>query len=78
MWIWKDQYNQLQRLCSFWKDEYRNLHDSTNDLQLTVTNLTEQVASLKAANEELQEYKQKYADEVQKRIELIKLIENTP
>ena len=78
MWVWKDVYNKLQQSCEFWKKEYSYLCDGVNDLQLEIINLTKQVASLKAANEELQEYKQKYADEVQKRLELVKLLENTP
>ena len=77
MWVLKDQYNELLQSRDFWKKEYGCVCDVINNLQLEIINLTKQVKSLKDANEELQDYKQKYADEVQKRLELIKLLENT-
>ena len=88
MWVWRDRYNKLQSSCEFWKNEYASLYDSKVELMRNYSNildglytyieiLKDEIASLKAENEELKEYKQKYADEVQKRLELVKLLENT-
>ena len=87
MWIWKDQYNQLIRSGEFWSNEYHTLQerkrisdrrydDALANKQKTINDLMEQLELLKSTQEELQEYKQKYADEVQKRLELVKLLEN--
>lgn len=88
MWVWRDTYNKLQSSCEFWKNEYASLYDSKvklmrnynnllGDLYKSTKVLQDEIASLKAENEELKEYKQKYADEVQKRLELVKLLEDT-
>ena len=81
MWISKKDYNELVRSRDFWRDEYNQaathrlalLHDY--DCALSSNN------TLRSDNEKLleqvEEYKQKYADEVQKRLELVKLLENT-
>ena len=37
-----------------------------------------QIEEIEVCKQEVEEYKQKYADEVQKRLELVKLLENTP
>ncbi len=89
MWIFKDQYNQLRRQGEFWRDEYhalekrkqasiQNLTDCLTDSQIMIDDLMDRIKLLESENEELKEYKQKYADEVQKRLELVKLLENTP
>ncbi len=82
MWIRKKDYGALVQSRDFWRDEYDQaathrlalLHDY--DCALTSN------GALKSENTELknqiEEYKQKYADEVQKRLELVKLLENTP
>ena len=80
MWIWKDEYNKLVQSRDFWRDEY----DRAADHRMAVLRDYDCVLSsnntLRADNEKLQEqveeYKQKYADEVQKRLELVKLLEN--
>jgi outer membrane protein TolC len=89
MWISKKEYERLKTGAEFWEKEYdtinerkltaiKALGDCLKDAQTTIDNLKSQVESLKSAQEELQKYKQKYADEVQKRLELVKLLENTP
>jgi len=88
MWIFKDQYNQLQRQATFWRDEYHalserkqkaitTLEDCLMDSQRTIDDLMDRIKLLESENKDLKEYKQKYADEVQKRLELVKLLENT-
>lgn len=77
MWVWRDTYNNLQSSCEFWKNEYSSLYDRYRRSMLNYDKLKDEIASLKTENEELKEYKQKYADEFQKRLELVKLIEDT-
>lgn len=88
MWISKEEYNRLKNGAEFWEKEYdtmnrrkheaiKALGDCLKDSQITIDDLKNQIESLKSVEEELQKYKQKYADEVQKRLELIKLLENT-
>ena len=80
MWIWKDEYNKLVSSRDFWRDEY----DRCSMHRLALLRDYDCVLSsnnrLKSDNEKLleqvEEYKQKYADEVQKRLELVKLLEN--
>ena len=89
MWVWKDEYNKLRASRDFWEEQYKNLSDRREkkvkelfdclgEKQGLIDDLIEQIKSLQHAQTELQEYKQKYADEVQKRLELVKLLENTP
>ena len=81
MWISKKEYNELIRSRDFWKRE----HNSESTYRLSLLRdydcaLTSN-DKLRSENDDLQaqveEYKQKYADEVQKRLELVKLLENT-
>ena len=87
MWIKKKEYKRLKTNAEFWEKEYNAISErkavtiealvnSLKDAGITIDNLNKQVESLKAVEEELQEYKQKYVDEVQKRLELAKLLEN--
>ena len=87
MWIKKKEYKRLKTNAEFWEKEYNAISErkvatiealvnSLKDAGITIDNLNKQVESLKAVEEELQEYKQKYIDEVQKRLELAKLLEN--
>ena len=79
MWISKKDYDALVRSRDFWRDEYDKVAEHRlvllrdYDCALTSNN------SLRSDNEklveEIENYKQKYVDEVQKRLELIKLIE---
>ena len=89
MWISKKEYNGLKTTAEFWEKEYYKMSERKNDTlkaigdclkatDMTIKDLKDEVESLKHTQKELQEYKQKYADEVQKRLELVKLLENTP
>lgn len=88
MWISNTEYNLLKTAAEFWESEYHKMSKLKNDIidaverdrkavDITIKELKDQVASLEHTQKELQEYKQKYADEVQKRLEIIKLLENT-
>ena len=86
MWISKKKYKQLEDRAEFWKDEYyRNdtskvalIHSLIDELRfrnMTIEQLNAQLEDFEAVKTELQKYKQKYADEVTKRITLIQFYE---
>lgn len=82
MWISRDEYEHLkanlkcvENHCTIQHDRIRRLVDELHIHFDTINELKKKVELYKSKSEE---YKQKYADEVQKRLELVKLIENTP
>ena len=81
MWIWKDEYNKLMQSRDFWKDEYYKAADHrlalVHDLDCALSSNNTLRSDNEKLREQVEEYKQKYADEVQKRLELVKLLENT-
>lgn len=85
MWISRDKYENLKVDVDFWRVRYDTQNDLTKELLKiadehcsTICKLQDQIKQLEVYKSEAQEYKQKYADEVQKRLELVKLLENTP
>lgn len=87
MWISRDEYEKLKINADFWKAEYDNatknnrilsarFSECLSDSQRTIDDLQDQIKQLEVYKFEAEEYKQKYADEVQKRLELVKLLEN--
>ena len=75
MWISRKDYNELvQSRDIAVKRRIELLHDYDRELILNYKLQSEN----DRLTEEVKEYKQKYADEVQKRLELVKLLENTP
>ena len=64
------------------RNEYENLNENIKCLGGYYTHkinlLKDKIKSLEFYEQEAKEYKQKYVDEVQKRLELVKLLENTP
>jgi hypothetical protein len=81
MWISKKEYNELVRSRDFWSEQYDQVVAHRLALLRDYDSALTSNNALKSENEKLlaqvEEYKQKYADEVQKRLELVKLIENT-
>ena len=75
MWISKERYNQLINIEQVNEARVNTLR-LLLDKEVNRANILSQelVKSLSTA----EEYKQKYADEVNKRLELIKLLEDTP
>lgn len=85
MWISRDEYDSLKEKCDCMEGRYLSQKEVTNELiqslnaqYYEVYNLKEQLKQMEVYKQESEEYKLKYADEVQKRLELVKLIENTP
>ena len=82
MWINKIEYEELLRSRNHWHELYnqsiciRDVLTTRCDHEITLNKeLCLENAELK---NQIEEYKQKYADEIQKRLELVKLLENTP
>ena len=82
MWISRKEYNHLVSSKEFWEKEYDNICTNRMALLTELSDRLDLMDSIQSENsilrEQAEEYKQKYADEVQKRLELIKLLENTP
>ena len=80
MWICKNDYNELVHSRDFWRDEYNRSATHRLSLLDDLDRALNANNELKSDNRKLlvqaETYKQKYADEVQKRLELIKLLEN--
>ena len=82
MWISKKKYDDLVQSRDFWQ----KAHDEATTHRLALLHDLDRALTsndvLQTDNQKLLEqvevYKQKYADEVQKRLELVKLLENTP
>ena len=75
MWISKERYNQLINIEQCNEARVNNLKFLLTEAVNRANILSQELAkSLSTA----EEYKQKYADEVNKRLELIKLLEDTP
>lgn len=85
MWISKKEYNNLKAKADFWEAEYCAMSESKNTVlqvmgdcikgrDIIIKDLRGKTQLLERTQKELQEYQQKYADEVQKRLELIKLL----
>lgn len=81
MWISKKDYDELVRSRDFWKDEYNRCSTHRISLLYDYDCVLTSNNALKSENnkllEQVEEYKQKYADEVQKRLEFVKLLKNT-
>lgn len=73
MWISRKKYKEMKQSIS-------DLNANLSSCRYSLANRTEQLADymLKVSEleRELEEYKQKYADEVQKRLDLIKHVNN--
>jgi hypothetical protein len=82
MWISRCEYNELVRSKNFWEKAYEDRVITTQALLTTTGEKLRLMDEVKLQNSKLklqvEEFKQKYADEVQKRLELIKFLENTP
>lgn len=82
MWISKKEYNSLVSSRDFWEKAYDNMQTNRLALLAEAGDKIKLMDIIQSENsvlrEQVEEYKQKYADEVQKRLELVKLIENTP
>ena len=78
MWISKEKYNEFMEYKVFYLTNKRRVFDCGICKRVDDGNL-KTILELKIENEnlkeELNEYKQKYADEFQKRLELAKLVE---
>ena len=81
MWIRKKDYNELIMSRDFWRDECDRASTHRLSLLRDYDCVLTSNDKLRSENynlqEQVKEYKQKYADEVQKRLELVKLLENT-
>ena len=82
MWVNREEHEALVKYkrdnMSEWSS-YRNQIASLQDqLRIACKMYEEMKAQADLYKESSAEYKQKYADEVQKRLELVKLLENTP
>lgn len=72
MWISKKKYNEMkQRII----DLETNLHSYSYSLSNRTEQLSDYMLKASELEQELEEYKQKYADEVQKRLDLINQID---
>ena len=82
MWISKRDYNELVNSKNFWEKAYEERVNNSMALLLEVGDKLKLMDSIELENSELkeqvEEYKKKYADELQRRLELIKLLESTP
>ena len=85
MWISRAEYENLKANIKCLEARYTEqlkitdrILDERKDRSIEISVLRRQIKELEAYNQEVEEYKQKYADEVQKRLELVKLLENTP
>ena len=81
MLIRKDEYKKLVESRDFWIDAYdaavNHRMALLHDLDCALTDKNVLKSENRKLREQVGEYKQKYADEVQKRLELVKLLENT-
>ena len=75
MWVNREEYENLVKYKRDNMNEWTSYHNQIASLQNQLNTVCKMYAEMKAQSEE---YKQKYADEVQKRLELVKLLENTP
>lgn len=78
MWISKNEYENLQANIKCLEGRYSTQRDINKALIENLDICHAEIDQLKSQKATLEEYKQKYADEVQKRLELVKLLENTP
>ena len=84
MWISKGEYKNLKENIKCLDGRYisertknNELMDYLNERCLEISRLKDKIKTLEDYIQESENYKQKYADEVQKRLELVKLLENT-
>ena len=82
MWISRAEYENLKANIRCLEARYteqlkmtNKLIDNSNDQSMEIYELRKQTEQIDIYKQELEEYKQKYADEVNKRLELIKFYE---
>ena len=80
MWISRSDYNELVSSKNFWEKAYEDRVINTQAVLTAIDKKLKLMDEVKLQNSKLklqvEEFKQKYADEVQKRLELIKFLEN--
>ena len=85
MWIKREEYENLvedvMRLNARSTEQLKiidKFFDERKDRAIEISVLRRQIEELEVYKQEAEEYKQKYADEVNKRLELIKFYEEKP
>ncbi len=83
MWISRNEYENINANNECLLNRYKTqkeladeLIKSLDSLYSEIYNLKEQLKQMEVYKQESEEYKQKYVDEVQKRLELVKILEN--
>lgn len=79
MWISRKDYDELLSSKFFWEKAYNDRLGHVNELLVEANIKIQNMNLLRTENvklkEQVEEYKQKYADEVNKRLELIEYYE---
>lgn len=75
MWISRNEYENLKANIKCLENRYSTQRDINSALLEDLDICHAEINQFKDQKAELEEYKQKYADEVQKRLELIELYE---
>jgi chromosome segregation ATPase len=75
MWISRNEYENLKANIKCLENRYSTQRNINEELLYDLDMCHTKINKLEDQKAELEEYKQKYADEVQKRLELIELYE---
>lgn len=75
MWISRNEYKNLKANIKCLENRYTAQRDINQSLLYDIDVYLEQIKQLEAYKSKAEEYKQKYADEVNKRLELIEFYE---